>query len=126
MRLFLLLALAVTLSGCCHTKPPVVVTKPADDCIVERPPLRPPAVSAYGPENGCPIEFEVCYDDEGAEAIATYTEHLIEWAAETWYRCGMRPLMNGQPTGRRRPPEERAPEPVLDEDGIPISAPATR
>jgi hypothetical protein len=83
-------------------------------------------VVGYGPESGCPSQFEVCYDGDGADAMAVYTERLIEWAAETWYRCGTRPKTNIQPTGRERPRETRTPEAAPVEPGVEISAPAER
>lgn len=45
-------------------------------------------VTVYGPDAGCPEEFEACFSMEGTSKLVSNIDHLLRYADEAWLLCG--------------------------------------
>lgn len=89
MRTCLAVLAPLALSGCCLFRTTVCPTCPptTEACLAAAPAAELP-VPILGPEQGCPPEFPVCLDVDGALALEANVQAMRRYSREAWTRCG--------------------------------------
>ena len=72
-------------AGCLTT--PVLPDPPPAVCEWSPPPARP-RLLLDGPDEGCPLRYEVCLDLDAAAELRRWLDLQAAWQAEMEARCG--------------------------------------
>ncbi len=102
------------LSGCCHTPKPIIIVKRPIPCLESLPP-KMPLVKFEGPEDGCPLVWESCLQQEDAAKLRKYIFAAQGYMGEVWALCGQHSLQNKGSSVIRGPGRSRQPSRDVEE-----------